>query len=771
MRQDRKHKRVSLGFVGVMLVAFALLFASGCASKEEKKAKHFKNAKEYIAKNELKKAVIELKNVVQLDPKDDAAYLELGEAYLKLKEPREAFQAYTRAVSANPDNLKAQLKLGQMLLLGRQTDEAKKKVELILAKTPDNVEALSLLSGVQVQERNLDGAIKTLEKAVSLNPNHFNTQLSLGRLLLLKGEQGKAEEAYLKAIALDPTSGVPYIELSRIYAGKGEWDKAEAELKKMIQASGSTYETLHVLALFYESSKKYEQAENTYLKAVEAAPQGDVTPLMNLAAFYARRKSYDRALEAMHKAAEIKKDDPNVLVNMAELQFDFNKVKEAEATVGKVLEKEKGHVEANLLKGRIFLARKDFGNALERFDGVVRESPRNSKAYYCRGLSHIGKGDTRMGQQDLLKAVEFNPGLLDARLLLAEFYLRDRNADLARQQIDAAVKIAPRNTRVLMHQASLKVLEKDMKGAEEIYGRIIQADADYAPAYIQLGLIYNLTNRQPEALKSFKKALALNPQQADALALVVGVNVRDKQYDEALKACEDHKKKVADSPGSLALIEYLEGNVFLAKKDSKAAQERFKKAIEIEPNNPAAYVALAEVYAREKRFDEAIREYETVIAKNPKYLAGYMALGTIYDQKGDGKKAETYYRKALEIKKDFGPAANNLAWNLAEGGGNIDEALTFAQIAKEQLPNSSAVMDTLGYIYYLKGSYLNAIAEFQDSLARDPENPAINYHMGLAQHKNNDKAKAQDYLNKALQLDPKFKGSDEARRLLKEISG
>jgi len=181
-------------------------------------------------------------------------------------------------------------------------------------------------------------------------------------------------------------------------------------------------------------------------------------------------------------------------------------------------------------------------------------------------------------------------------------------------------------------------------------------------------------------------------------------------------------------------------------------------------------VALAEIYAKEKRFDEAIQEYEGVIAKNPKYLAGYMALGTIYDRKGDDQRAQAYYRKALNINNSFGPAANNLAWNLAERGGNIDEALTFAQKAKEQLPDSSAVMDTLGYIYYLKGSYLNAVTEFQDSLARDPENPVINFHMGLAQYKNNDKAKAKDYFEKALELDPNFKEADEARRLLKEIS-
>ena len=47
----------------------------------------------------------------------------------------------------------------------------------------------------------------------------------------------------------------------------------------------------------------------------------------------------------------------------------------------------------------------------------------------------------------------------------------------------------------------------------------------------------------------------------------------------------------------------------------------------------------------------------------------------------------------------------------------------------------------------------------------------INHHMGLAQYKNNDKAKAKDYFEKALQLDPNFKGADDARRLLKEISG
>jgi Tfp pilus assembly protein PilF len=758
-------------YLWVVVGFFCVAITASCASKEEKKAKHYERAKQYIAENELRKAVIELRNVVQIDPRDDAAYVDLGETYLKLKEGREAFQAYSRAALINPDNLKAQLKVGQMLLLGRQTEEAKKKAEFILQKAPNNIDALNLLSGVQVQERDVDSAIKTLEKAAALDPNRFNTQLSLGRLLLLKGDTDGAEKAYAKAISIDAASSAPYVDLSRLYASRGQMDQAEEELKKMLKASGSNSQNLLVLALFYESTRKLDQAEKTYLQAVEAAPKEDIAPLMNLSAFYARLKSYDKALAAVKKAAEIKKDDADVMVKMAELQLDFNQVKDAEATVDGVLAKDKGNVGANFLKGRIFILRKEFPSALERFDLVVRENPRNPMAYYFRALSQIGKGENKLAERDLLKAVELNPGLFDAKLILADIYLRGRNQELARQQIEACLKMEPEDIRVLMLQGKLKILQKDVAGAEEAFKHVIQISPEYAPAYVQLGLLYNLSKRKEDALGSFQKALEKNPLETDALAFMVGILAGDKKFDDALKACEKQKEKVGGNPPNLALIEYLEGSVFLAEADSKKAQERFKKAVETAPNLLAPYIALAEIYAREKKFDESIAEYENILTKNPKYLAGYMAIGTIYDLKGEGQKAETYYRKALDIKRDFGPAANNLAWNLVERGGNIDEALTYAQIAKEQMPDTAAVMDTLGWIYYLKGSYLNAMAEFQDSLAKDPDNAVFNYHMGLVYRKNNEPAKAKEYLQKALDLDANFKGAEEARKTLKQLQG
>lgn len=757
---------------GSVVLAFLILAITGsCASKEEKKERHSDRAKQYIEKNELRKAVIELKNVVQIDPNDDAAYFELGETHLKLKEVKAAFQAFSRAASVNPNNLKAQLKVGQMLLLGRQTEEAKKKVDLILQKTPNNVEALSLLSGVQLQESDLDAAIKTLEKAASLDPSNFNTQLSLARLFAQKGVIDKAETAYSKAIAIDPTSSVPYVELSHIYASRGQLDKAEEELNKMIKATGSTPRNLSTLALFYESTKKFDEAEKTYLQAVDAALKEDTGPLMNLSAYYARTKAYDKALAAVQKAAEIKKDDLNIQVSMAEIQLDSNQLKNAESTVDKVLEKDKGHVAGNLLRGRLYLIGNDPASALDRFNLVTRESPRNAMGYYFRALAQIRQGKNKVAEADLLKAIELDPRFYEARLILAESYLRDRNKDLAGQQIEAALRSAPEDRRVLMLRGNLKILEEDFKGAENTFNKVAQRNPEFAPVHVQLGLLYNLLKRKNDALNSFQKALQLNPMQTDALGFMAAIYLADKKFDEALQICEKHKEKVQENPFSLAAIEYLEGNISLAKGDTRKAKERFKDAIDMDPNILPSYVALAKVYVSEKKYDEAIAEYKNALLKNPKYFPGHMAIGTIYDVKGEGEKAESHYRKALAIKSDFAPAANNLAWNLAERGGNVDEALTFARIAKEHMPNSAAVMDTLGWLYYLKGTYLNAISEFQDSLARDPNSSVVNYHMGLAYSKSNEPAKAKEYLRKALEIHPNFKGAEEARKILKQLQG
>ena len=95
------------------LCAYALI---SCGGAEERKAVYLEKAKASIEAGDLEKARIELKNVLQIDPKDADAYYQLGKIYEQKKEYRKAYGNYLKAEELNPDLLANQARLGRFYL-------------------------------------------------------------------------------------------------------------------------------------------------------------------------------------------------------------------------------------------------------------------------------------------------------------------------------------------------------------------------------------------------------------------------------------------------------------------------------------------------------------------------------------------------------------------------------------------------------------------------------------------------------------------------------
>jgi len=345
-------------------------------------------------------------------------------------------------------------------------------------------------------------------------------------------------------------------------------------------------------------------------------------------------------------------------------------------------------------------------------------------------------------------------------------YLRKQNASLAREQINAALDTAPGHPQALMLRGALAVMEKDLDGAVDAYGKVVEDSPRFAPAYARLGMVYLMKEDEEKAKETFEEGLAIDPPHPQALEALVNMDLRAGRFDEALALCRRVSERAGENTSLLAFTDYLQGRVLAAKGDIAGAKERFEEAVSNDPRMLAAYMAMAQVAAREGEADEMISHYETVLERRPDYLAAHMALGAIYDRKGEAEKAEEYYREALKVREDFAPAANNLAWSLAQREADLNEALELARLAKRHLPDDPNVMDTLGWVYYLMGSYQNALAELQESLTRNPNNAIVNYHMGKVLYKTEEYEKAREYMAKALELDPDFPWADDARRLL-----
>jgi uncharacterized protein HemY len=96
-------------------------------------------------------------------------------------------------------------------------------------------------------------------------------------------------------------------------------------------------------------------------------------------------------------------------------------------------------------------------------------------------------------------------------------------------------------------------------------------------------------------------------------------------------------------------------------------------------------------------------------------------------------------------------ALNGLASTLSTDSPS--EALHYAQRAGELAPDSPAVQDTLGWVYYRNGVYQSAIGYLKSAVGKQAT-PLRKYHLGMAYLKSGDRDQGQRLLTAALSADP-----------------
>jgi len=138
--------------------------------------------------------------------------------------------------------------------------------------------------------------------------------------------------------------------------------------------------------------------------------------------------------------------------------------------------------------------------------------------------------------------------------------------------------------------------------------------------------------------------------------------------------------------------------------------------------------------------------------------------GVLLESMGKPEEARKRYEAALSLDPTAALAANNLAWMMAESGGNLDVALQLAQTAKRGMPNRPEVDDTLGWIYYKKGMNSLALPLLESAAKEYPKHAGYHYHLAMAYSKAGLLSKAEASLAEATRLNPKFVQEAEAKR-------
>ena len=384
---------------------------------------------------------------------------------------------------------------------------------------------------------------------------------------------------------------------------------------------------------------------------------------------------------------------------LAEIKLETGKVADAKPIVDGILKENDKDLDGKYLKGRIALAEKRLDDAKALFGEVVKQDAGMARARLYNGLTEIQQGQIEVGRKEIEEAVKLDPGNARAQLLLGEVSLRSGDPAAAEKAALEVLRRNPSNVLAAMLLADSFLARKEWKKAEQIYQAMMRQLPESPVGYLKMGLSRKLQGKPKDAAGFFAQAVEKNPKDLTAINEYIFALAAAKDTAKAKKVLDETVAKEPKNP----LLWDMVGRFQLASG----------KACRGGGGVPEEHRAGAGVHGAVLPARRDVRRAEEVPGGGEAAGEGHreerqergrhVLLGMVLNSEGKIDAANKEYRKVLTLSPKHPLAANNLASNLADGGGNLDEALKFAQIAREAAPEDPNVGDTLGWVYYKKG--------------------------------------------------------------------
>jgi len=759
------NSQISTRIASIAPVICLLFAVVSCGrSPEQAKAHHIERAKQYLAAGKTAEGILELRNAVAADPKDGSVRLMLADAWLANRDAASALPELVRAADLLPTRVDVQLKAGSLLLLTGRFDDAKVRAETGLAADPASVELHLLLANSLAGLKDLEAAVVQIEEALRLEPTRAASYANLGALEAGRGKDRDAEKAFKKALELDPSSASAHLAIANFYWTAGRAAETESALNRALELDPESVVAHRALAMFALSRNRTSDAETHLKRVVELTKSNDAS--LTLADFYVSQRNEPAARTILDSLAN---GDGGIAtlarIRLASLDHIDGRKAEAYARLDEVLSRDRVNVDALLVKGYLLVQDKRLDEALTTVSMAVDAQKDSVAALYLRGRVHRMRHESEAAITDFESVLRLNPRATAARVELAQLHLAAGRSEASVAFAEEAAKADPKGGQAQLLLARGLMAKGEVQRAESIVARLAAEFPRSSAVLTQQGMLRLRRGDTDNARKSFEQALALDPSAIEAVAGLITLDVKAGRT-AAARARAD--REVARTSGAIPSL-MLAARTYIMTGDSRSAEDLLRKALASDAGHLPAYAALGQIYASERRLDAALREFDALVARDPRNVQAMTVAAILVEAQGHSPEATKRYERVLQIDPNAAVAANNLAWAYASTNGDLDRALELARVAHRELPNTSEVADTLGYVYLKKGMLPEAIEILTNTVSKHPDAYQAHFHLGLAMERSDDQKAAVKHLTEALRLKPDFDGASEARERLRAI--
>jgi tetratricopeptide (TPR) repeat protein len=354
------------------------------------------------------------------------------------------------------------------------------------------------------------------------------------------------------------------------------------------------------------------------------------------------------------------------------------------------------NIKKSLTQAQTFINSKDYNNAFEIYNTLVKLVKNCPSLYYNHGNICYNKNDFTGALQSYKKAIEIDENLI--------------------KEISGPKEV-------------FSIVKSKKDSSSEIYTNPkTKADIQYEEfmVYFNIGNAQFKLNKFQQAIDNYKKALEKNPSMDEADENIARAMIAMERIDEAI---EYYLRKV-DKDRANYKVHYILGTLYSEIRKYGESLESLSECLRLNSNCLEALEETGKVLSKTGRYKEAIVPFKKLVKLNPEDFRGHYNLGTSLYHAGTKQAAVQSFKKVLDTKPDHFKALYNMAVAFDELGNQEDAISAFKKVIDIKVDFIDAY-NNLGIILSTQGRLHEALEIYIKGLKKNPDEYSLYYNMGI----------------------------------------
>ncbi len=244
-------------------------------------------------------------------------------------------------------------------------------------------------------------------------------------------------------------------------------------------------------------------------QAIEQEPlNGDL--YYQRAKLYYDRESFDEAIADMAQAIQIDSVNADFHHLLADIFLDYYKSRQALMTMERAARLHPERIPTLLKLSEFQHILRQHDASFKTLDQILKLDPQNAEAYFMMGLNLREIDKENRAIDAFQTAVEIDPDLKDAWVLLGDLFSKQDNP-IALRYYDNAILLDSTSIDYIYAKANYLHQRGELSEASELYRKILRLDPQNADAYYNMGLVYMEQDSLQRGAEHFELATQTDP--------------------------------------------------------------------------------------------------------------------------------------------------------------------------------------------------------------------------------------------------------------------